>query len=32
MTIAYLMKNTLLALDLQQQAAQQERTACLSPC
>lgn len=32
MTIAYLMKNTLLALDLQQQAAHQERTACLSPC
>ncbi|UDU79452.1 bifunctional methylenetetrahydrofolate dehydrogenase/methenyltetrahydrofolate cyclohydrolase FolD [Pseudomonas sp. HN2-3] len=32
MTIACLMKNTLLALDLQQQAAQQERTACLSPC
>jgi len=32
MTIAYLMKNTLLALDLQQQTAQQERTACLSPC
>ena len=32
MTIAYLMKNTLLALDLQQQDAQQERTACLSPC
>ena len=32
MTIAYLMKNTLLALDLQQQAAQQERTACRSPC
>lgn len=32
MTIAYLMKNTLLALDRQQQAAQQERTACLSPC
>ncbi|MGE8326912.1 bifunctional methylenetetrahydrofolate dehydrogenase/methenyltetrahydrofolate cyclohydrolase FolD [Pseudomonas urmiensis] len=30
MTIAYLMKNTLLALDLQQQAALQERTACLS--
>lgn len=32
MTIAYLMKNTLLALDLQQQAAHQERTPCLSPC
>jgi methylenetetrahydrofolate dehydrogenase (NADP+)/methenyltetrahydrofolate cyclohydrolase len=32
MTIAYLMKNTLLALDLQQQAAHQERTACPSPC
>ncbi|WP_434772332.1 bifunctional methylenetetrahydrofolate dehydrogenase/methenyltetrahydrofolate cyclohydrolase FolD [Pseudomonas entomophila] len=32
MTIAYLMKNTLIALDLQQQAAQQERTSCLSPC
>ncbi|EPJ2809290.1 bifunctional methylenetetrahydrofolate dehydrogenase/methenyltetrahydrofolate cyclohydrolase FolD [Pseudomonas putida] len=32
MTIAYLMKNTLLALDLQQQAVHQERTACLSPC
>lgn len=32
MTIAYLMKNTLLALDLQRQAAQQERTPCLSPC
>lgn len=32
MTIAYLMKNTLLALDLQQQTAHQERTACLSPC
>ncbi|WDY56202.1 bifunctional methylenetetrahydrofolate dehydrogenase/methenyltetrahydrofolate cyclohydrolase FolD [Pseudomonas sp. PSKL.D1] len=32
MTIAYLMKNTLLALDLQQQAAHQERTSCLSPC
>lgn len=32
MTIAYLMKNTLLALDLQQQAAQQERTPCPSPC
>ncbi|HDS1682103.1 TPA: bifunctional methylenetetrahydrofolate dehydrogenase/methenyltetrahydrofolate cyclohydrolase FolD [Pseudomonas putida] len=32
MTIAYLMKNTLLALDLQQQAAHPERTACLSPC
>ena len=32
MTIAYLMKNTLLALDLQQQAAHQERTVCLSPC
>ncbi|HDS1735629.1 bifunctional methylenetetrahydrofolate dehydrogenase/methenyltetrahydrofolate cyclohydrolase FolD [Pseudomonas sp. BP8] len=32
MTIAYLMKNTLLALDLQQQAAQRERTACHSPC
>ncbi|MBK5001174.1 bifunctional methylenetetrahydrofolate dehydrogenase/methenyltetrahydrofolate cyclohydrolase FolD [Pseudomonas sp. S31] len=32
MTIAYLMKNTLIALDLQQQAAHQERTACLSPC
>lgn len=32
MTIAYLMKNTLLALDLQQQATHQERTACLSPC
>ena len=30
MTIAYLMKNTLLALDLQQQAALQERTSCLS--
>ncbi|MFK3774498.1 bifunctional methylenetetrahydrofolate dehydrogenase/methenyltetrahydrofolate cyclohydrolase FolD [Pseudomonas sp. NPDC089406] len=32
MTIAYLMKNTLLALDLQQQAAHQERTPCPSPC
>ncbi|MFV3405365.1 MULTISPECIES: bifunctional methylenetetrahydrofolate dehydrogenase/methenyltetrahydrofolate cyclohydrolase FolD [Pseudomonas] len=32
MTIAYLMKNTLLALDLQQQAAHLERTACPSPC
>jgi methylenetetrahydrofolate dehydrogenase (NADP+)/methenyltetrahydrofolate cyclohydrolase len=32
MTIALLMKNTLLALDLQQQAAHQERTPCLSPC
>ncbi|MBH3412243.1 bifunctional methylenetetrahydrofolate dehydrogenase/methenyltetrahydrofolate cyclohydrolase FolD [Pseudomonas putida] len=32
MTIAYLMKTTLLALDLQQQAALQERTPCLSPC
>ncbi|WP_054886347.1 bifunctional methylenetetrahydrofolate dehydrogenase/methenyltetrahydrofolate cyclohydrolase FolD [Pseudomonas sp. NBRC 111130] len=32
MTIAYLMKNTLLALDLQQKAAHQERTPCLSPC
>ncbi|MDD2115076.1 bifunctional methylenetetrahydrofolate dehydrogenase/methenyltetrahydrofolate cyclohydrolase FolD [Pseudomonas asiatica] len=32
MTIAYLMKNTLLALDLQQQAVHQERTPCLSPC
>lgn len=32
MTIAYLMKNTLLALDLQQQAAQEERTPCPSPC
>lgn len=36
MTIAYLMKNTLLALDLQQQAAlagaSQEYAPCLSPC
>ncbi|MBF8747327.1 bifunctional methylenetetrahydrofolate dehydrogenase/methenyltetrahydrofolate cyclohydrolase FolD [Pseudomonas putida] len=32
MTIAYLMKNTLIALDLQQQATRQERTPCLSPC
>ncbi|MFS0826971.1 bifunctional methylenetetrahydrofolate dehydrogenase/methenyltetrahydrofolate cyclohydrolase FolD [Pseudomonas phoenicis] len=32
MTIAYLLKNTLLAYALQQQATRQERTPCPSPC
>ncbi|MBA1200289.1 bifunctional methylenetetrahydrofolate dehydrogenase/methenyltetrahydrofolate cyclohydrolase FolD [Pseudomonas capeferrum] len=32
MTIACLMKNTLLALDLQQQAVREERIPCPSPC
>lgn len=32
MTIAYLMKNTLLALDLQRQAAHKEPMPCPSPC